>query len=74
MIIHDTPTSGELIVDLLIIATVWFSDKIYDCILFIITQGQIQDALIDLKDLFGVIVGIMGMILMYIKIKKAKKK
>lgn len=74
MIGHESSNTGELAIDLLIIISVWFSDKIYDCVLFIINQDQIHNTLIDLKDIFGVIVAILGTYLMIIKISKAKNK
>lgn len=70
MTAHEIPST---IADIIIIGAVIFYNKIYAILLLLVTQDDVHTWLIDLKDVFGVIVGIMGMILMYVKIKKARK-
>lgn len=63
-------TIGELA----IVAVVLFYNKIYSLLLFMTTHELFREILIDFKEIIGILVGILGGYLMYLKIRREKKK
>lgn len=70
MTAHEIPST---LADLLIVGAVVFYNKIYGVLLLAITHEELRAILIDLKDIFGVLVGILGSVLMWYKIVKVRK-
>lgn len=70
-------TSGNgiptTISELLIVGIVIFYGKIHDLLLFIVTHEFFHNLLLNLKDIMGFIVAVLGAYLMILKIKKVKK-
>ena len=67
---NDMPLT---ILDLFIVGAVIFWNKIYALLLFVVTHDLIRTILVDIQQVTGAIVGILGMYLMFLRIKKVKK-
>lgn len=59
--------------DMMIIGVVVFYNKIYGFLLLMTTHEVFRELMIDLKDVFGAIVGMLGTYLMILKILKSRK-
>lgn len=70
MTAHEMPST---VGDLLIVTAVVFWNKIYSFLLIVITHDLVRGIMTDMKEIIGLAVAIMGVILMWYKIKKARK-
>lgn len=67
---NETPST---LLDLFIVAAVILYTKIYAAILFIVSHEFIRSVLIDIQQLSGAIVGVLGVYLILLRINKVRK-